>query len=46
MGATKEQKVAHICSQVAWLGWRDRVRVLRALVFSKATDEQGRRIIQ
>lgn len=44
MGLTKQQYVGSIESQVAWLKWRDRLKVAWALLTAHATDELGNRI--
>lgn len=44
MGQTKSQFVSGICNQVAWLSWRDRLTILRAILTAYATDENGKRI--
>lgn len=44
MGLTKDQYVGQVCNDVAWLRWRDRLRVAWALLTRHATDEHGNRI--
>lgn len=44
MGQTRQQYVRGIQNQVAWLRWRDRLRVAWALLVLRATDEAGNRI--
>jgi hypothetical protein len=44
MGLTTKQYVGTICNEVAWLRWRDRLRVAWALLTAHATDELGNRI--
>ena len=44
MGQTREQRVGGIKHEVAWLTWRERLSVLRALLTSHATDEHGKRV--
>jgi hypothetical protein len=44
MGRTRQQRVAGLQNQVAWLTWRERLAVAWALLTWHATDEVGNRI--
>jgi hypothetical protein len=44
MGLTKSQRIGGIKSDISWLSYRDRIKLIPALLFGKATDVNGKRI--
>lgn len=44
MGLSKSQRIYGIQNDIAWLSYWDRLKLIRPLLFGKATNENGKRI--